>query len=172
MKTKLILLCLIIAICGCGKKTVQNTTFAGKDYSLKFPDTWEINEKGMMGMDLIGLSPLESTDDAFRENINVILENLPKAMADRDYLELTLAGMNKMFGLPSDSKFVPVKVGNENGYHLHYSVQMGQNEIDNDLYIVIKKNSAYVITCSNAKGKRDDFKAIMESVVGTFAIKK
>jgi len=69
----------------------------------------------MMGADLIGFSPLESPEDTFRENVNVVLENLPKAMTDKEYLALTLTNMNKAFGLPSDKTFVPVPVGNQKG---------------------------------------------------------
>ena len=171
MKTRLVLLCLAVVICGCGKKIIQNTTFSGKAYTLTFPDTWEINDKGMMGADLIGFSPLESPEDTIRENVNVVLENLPKAMTDKEYLALTLTSMNKAFGLPSDKTFAPVPVGNQKGHHLHYSLQMGQNIMDNDLYIVLKNNSAYIITCSNPEGKREAFKTTMDNVVKTFSLK-
>ena len=173
MKTRLIVaMCVLLTICGCGKKkTVQNTTFSGKDYVLQFPETWEINDTGLMGMDLIGLSPLENAEDAFRENVNVVLENLPKSMTAKEYLRLALANLEKIYGLPIEKNFTKARVGNHEGYSLHYSLQVGQNEMDNDIYIVINNNAVYVLTCSNAKGKRDIFKTTMDTVIETFTIK-
>ena len=42
--------------------------------------------------------------------------------------------------------------------------------MDNDVYIVLDKEAAYVITCSNQKGKRTAFKETMDTVVATFSI--
>ncbi len=171
MKRLTIVMCVIVALCGCGKKeTVQKTAFLGDDYKLEFPGTWEINDKGIMGTDLIGLSPIEDAKDTFRENVNVVLENLPKSMTDAEYLQLSLKHLNKVFALPPDKKFTQTKVGNQQGYHLRYSMQMGQNNMDNDVYVVIKDGAAYIITCSHAKGKRDAFKSTIDSIVDTFAI--
>lgn len=173
MKTKVIVvMCVILAPYGCGrKKTVQNTMFSGKDYALQFPDTWEVNNKRIMGTDLIGLSPLEDPKDTFRENVGVGLENLPKSMTDKEYVEASLNNMSKAFGLPPGAEFAKARVGNTDGYHLRYSLQMGPKEVDNDVYIVIHKGSAYILTCSNAKGKRDAFKATMDSIIATFKFK-
>jgi hypothetical protein len=91
-------------------------------------------------------------------------------MSDKEYLEVALKNMSKAFGLPSGTEFAKTKVGNIDGYHLRYSLQMGQNEMDNDVYIVISNGSAYILTCSNAKGKRDVFKARMDSIIATFKI--
>jgi len=160
-----------IVLCVYGKgKTVQGTAFAGKDYKLLFPATWEINDKGFMGTDVIALSPVENAKDKLRENVCVVLENIPASMTDAKYLELTLANLDKMFGGFSDKKFVKLKVGKHQGYHLHYSAQVGINKMDNDVYIVRQGRAVYVITCSHAKGKRDSFKSTMDSIIKTFAI--
>lgn len=153
------------------KKALDNTPFNGRDYELKFPDTWEINSSGMMGTDVIGLTPMEGNDDNFRENINVVLENLPEGITAQEYLDANITNMKKTFGLPEDAKFEKVKVGSCDGYHLHYSLKMGNYELDNDVYIVVVKNAAYIITCSNEKGKRDKYKKEMDGVVKTFKLK-
>lgn len=164
-------MCILIGICGCGrKKTFQNTSFSGKPYTLQFPETWDVNESGLMGTDRAGLSPLEDANDLFRENINVVLENLPTAMTEEAYLALTVKNLVRAFGLPAGTAFAKTRVGASEGYHLRYAFQTGQHELDNDLYIVISKGSAYILTCSNAKGKRDAFKPAMDETIATFRI--
>lgn len=173
MKARLIILmsvCFVLSVYGRGK-TIQGTAFIGKDYKLQFPSTWQINDKGFMGSDVIALSPLENAKDKIRENVCVVLENIPASMTDTKYLELTLMNLNKMFGGFSDKKFVKLKVGKHQGYHLHYSIKVGINEMDNDVYIVRQGQAVYVITCSHAKGKRDSFKSAMDSIIKTFTIK-
>jgi hypothetical protein len=172
MKTRLIVAsCLILVLCGCGKKTVQNTRFSGRDYVLQFPESWEVNKSRVMGSDVIGLSPLEGADDTFRENINVVLENIPGTFSEKDYLDATLKNMCNGLGLPADAEFKKTRIGHTDAYHLPYAMQMGQHEMDNDVYLVIHKKSAYILTCSNAKGKREAFQATMDAILGTFQLK-
>jgi hypothetical protein len=172
MKIKLLLvMCLLLGTCGCGrKKTFQNTAFSGKKYTLTFPSTWEANDTGIMGTDRVGLSPLEDANDIFRENVTVVLENLPSSMTDQKYLDLTIKSLTKAFGLSEGVAFSKVRVGAQEGYHLRYAFQMGQQALDNDVYIVVRKGSAYILTCSNAKGKRDVFKPVMDATIASFNI--
>ncbi len=170
-KVAVILILASFALSGCGKKkTVNNTTFAGKNYGMKFPDTWEINDSGAMGTDIVGLSPVEGPSDKFRENINVVLENVPTSLPEKDYLDLSLKNLTEGLGIKPGLKFTKTKVGSAEGYHLHYTAKIGEIEVDNDLYIVIKNGGSYIITCSNSKGKRDAFKSVMDSVIATFSV--
>ena len=44
-----------------------------KEYSLKYPNNWEINKSGQMRTQFIIFSQLTSESDNFRENINLII---------------------------------------------------------------------------------------------------
>ena len=172
MKTRHILIvCALLALSGCEKKkTFQGTSFKGKNYKVVFPSNWEVNEKGAMGSDLVALSPLEGAGDLFRENVNVGLENLPPSLTDQQYLALNLTNLNKVSGGSGNQQFTKQKVGNHPGYHLRYSLTLGQAQMDNDVYIVIVNKAAYIITCTNEKGNRDAFKQTMDAIIASFKI--
>ena len=46
------------------------------NYSISYPDTWSIDTSKQMGTELIIFSPLENESDKFRENVNVIIQDL------------------------------------------------------------------------------------------------
>lgn len=171
-RTILVLLaCFLVGLVGCGKRTVQNTIFQGKEYVLEFPDFWDVHSN-WMGTDLAGLSPQEDPTDEFRENVNVILENLPASMTDEEYMEISLDGLKNLFLVPASTSFTRTRVGNRDGYHVHYQAHIEQGHVDNDVYVVIDGGGAYVITCSHEVGKRDAFKSTMDGIIATFDIKE
>ena len=165
-------MCAFFALCGCQKKkTVHNTAFLGEDYAIDFPDNWEVKSKENKYADVIGISPKEDVQDLFRENVNVVLENIPTSMTDAEYLKHSLSNANEILGLPAEKEFSPLKVGKYPGYHIQYSTQVDQIEAGCDIYIVLHERSAYVITFSYAKGKRDAYIPTVDSIIESFVIK-
>ena len=166
-----LLACCLAGLVGCGKRTVQNTIFQGKEYVLIFPDSWEVHSN-WMGADLAGLSPQEDPTDEFRESLNVVLENLPALMTDEEYVERSLDVLRNGLLVPASTSFTRTRVGNRDGYHVHYQASIKDRLMDNDAYIVINGGAAYVITCSSEVGTRDGFKPTMDAIIATFAIKE
>ena len=158
--------CFVAGLVGCGRRTVQNTLFEGNEYVLEFPASWEV-KSNFQGADLVGISPPESPDDQFRENVTVVLENMPASMTDQEYLDLSVSQLREGFGLTGDIGFTPASVGSMAGHHIHYVAGM----MDNDAYVVIHGGAVYVITCAHAIGKRDGLKSTMDGVIATFDIK-
>ena len=174
MNAKFILLLLfLIGSCAWAdghKNTIQGTAFSGGDYTLTFPSSWEV-KRGVMGTDLMGISPLENQSDEFQENVCVILDNLPDTMDAQMYLQSNLDAVKRMYGLPEGAGFARVRVGNTDGYHIRCSVQVGQRLQDNDTYIIIIDKAVYTITCSHLSGKRDAYKTIVDSIISSFTAK-
>jgi hypothetical protein len=50
--------------------------FTGNDFSIQYPSGWEINTEGQMATSLVLLAPLESAQDKFKENVNLIIQDL------------------------------------------------------------------------------------------------
>jgi len=166
-----LLACCLAGLVGCGKRTVQNTIFQGKEYVLEFPDSWDVHSNGM-GTDLAGLSPVQGEDDKFRENVNVALENLPALMTDEEYVERSLDVLRNGPLVPASTSFTRTRVGQMDGYHIHYQASIKDRFMDNDAYIVINGGAAYVITCSSEVDTRDAFKPTMDAIIATFDIKE
>ena len=74
---------LLISYVAVGQNNVEQTSnttnwksLDNPSYSIKYPSHWELNESGEMGTSLIILSPLESEKDTFRENVNLLIQDL------------------------------------------------------------------------------------------------
>jgi hypothetical protein len=58
-------------------KTIEGwETLTENNYSINYPDNWEINKSGQMGAKFILFSPLSSEEDQFKENVNFLVQDL------------------------------------------------------------------------------------------------
>ena len=168
-----ILVVLFIALFSYGedKKDYSGDTFSGPDYSIEYPTGWEI-KKGIMGADSVGFSPPEGLNDTFRENVNVSLEELPAGMSKERYLEASIEKMGTMFGADNLGELQTTWIGSEPGYVMEYRPTFGQLNLHNDIYIIIKGSSAYVITCSMLEGaSRSQYADKLTDVAMSFRFK-
>ena len=44
------------------------------DFTVEYPENWELNRSGLLGTKFIVFSKLSSSTDKFRENVNLIIQ--------------------------------------------------------------------------------------------------
>ena len=59
-------------------------TFSQNGYTIKYPDSWSLNKTGEMGTELVVSSQLTSKNDFFKENVNLVIQNLTGMNIDLD----------------------------------------------------------------------------------------
>src|SRR5690606_22044601 len=59
-------------------------TLDEKEYSIQYPDTFELDVSGEMGASFIIRFKTISDDDSFEENINLVIQDLKGAKVDLD----------------------------------------------------------------------------------------
>ena len=158
------------AIGGCGRKAPpepRRYCSREKGFSLKLPENWERKE-GLMGTTIVALSPKEGPGDGFRENINVYVEDLPKAISVEEYAEITLANMRKIMTDLAEEDKGAVETGGASCYRLVYAHRMGQLDIKVLQYLAVKGRRGYAITCSAAPDSFLDYSDAFEDVVASF----
>jgi hypothetical protein len=132
---------------GSARRALDGTEFNGTGYKLTAPDGWD-TKRGFMGMDLMFMSPREGADDPFRENLNVVLENIPPAITKGVYLEATKRNLDTLLtGFVLVAEEV-VKLGRHEWHRIEYRMTQGTYDLHNDVYLLLRDGSAYVITCS------------------------
>lgn len=149
---------------GCTDKEVEairkNTTvYSNSEYNIeaRYASDWEINENGMQYIAAF-LSPVENENDTFRENINIIIEDISSYDFNNEtFNDYTLEQLincipdceiisNKKFNLSKDTVYETVYVGNCNLLELKWK----------SIYFV-KNKKAYTITFSADKNKYDKY---------------
>ena len=81
---------------GLAETVYKLTTYSNRveGFRVDLPDTWESRE-GFMGTKVIALSPQEGSSDTFRENVNVVTEQLQFPMTEKEYTQASLSAMEK-----------------------------------------------------------------------------
>ena len=65
-------------------------TLNEKNYSIEYPSDWELNKSGQMGTKFILFSQLTSKNDQFKENVNLIVQDLTGHNIDlNQYVEIS-----------------------------------------------------------------------------------
>lgn len=147
-------------------------TIAQSNYSLQYPADWELNESGQLGTTLILFSPLESADDTFRENINLIVQDLTGYNLDLDkYAKISEEQVKTMI---TNSKIVESKKipSNPNPYHkIIYTGTQGVFDLKFEQYYFIVDNKAYILTFTAERDNFGKFKKTGEEILNSFIIK-
>lgn len=133
-----------------------------------FPD-WELQED-FMGTVVVFLSPQENSADQFRDNINIVVEDLGAVELDLDeYIELSTTALESLitdFDLLEshdlDLAGVPAK-------EIIFTGSQGVFELKWWQVYLIKNDQAYVITFTAEADFFDDYIEFAEDMVASFS---
>jgi hypothetical protein len=172
MKRALTLLFLILQVVICGQ--TKNTAWKTLDklkYSVQYPSTWELDQSGKMGTSFFIFSALESEQDKFSENINLLIQDLTGKNIDLNkYTEIS-EGQIKTLAINSnliESK----REKKETEYHkIIYTADQGNFRLKFEQYYWVIANKAYVLTFTCEQARFDAFKATGERILNSFKLK-
>lgn len=194
----LLLLVILILIAGCNNDTqndiydnkavedneVKNNdngesddilVYTNEEYGIEctYFNHWELKQN-YLGTIVMFMSPLENEEDEFRENVNIVVEDLSAQEMEIDletYSEASIDVLKKT--LPD------VNVLSNESYSLN---DLDANRITfigtQDIYSIkfmqvhaIKEGKAYVITYSASEDKYDEYMVYMNQILEDFTIK-
>lgn len=129
-------------------------TLKGDSYSLPYPAAWDLQQT-RPGLECIIFSPLDKLGDSFKENVNLIIQDIANMGIDLDkYMEITEGQ------LPSQIEDISIELNErfgegESAYHVLQYVGTTQGlKLKWKQFIQIVDEKAYVFTYT---GSRDGF---------------
>ena len=157
------------SLAGCSGKSPEPGRYYKKQegFSIRFPAEWEQKEN-VMGTAVMALSPAEGAGDTFRENVNVTVEALPTPMDLEKYFELSLLNLKKLLDGGQPPEVSDATLGGEKAKRVIYQTTMGQIGVKGMLYVAVKGNRGYALTCSATPDSFDAFRPTFDEIVGTF----
>ncbi len=141
-------------------------------YQLSYPKDWVLNQEGIMGTTLIIFSPLEGPDDDFKENVNLVVQDLKGMNIDMDqYVEISEAQLENLM---TDYKPLLSKRSKMKGQEFHrlsYNAKQGIYDLELEQHLYIVNEKAYVLTFTREIDSGKELKEIAKLIFEGFTFK-
>jgi len=142
-----------------------------KKFSLRLPRDWERKEN-LMGSAVVAIGPQGKSSEDFRENINVVVEDLPNAMTSKEYFDVSLKVLKRLFTDFQLEKSGSLKLNQKDAYWVVFTHRMGKVKAKVLQYMLVDGLKAYVITSSSAPQKFSKYQHLFEEVAKSFSLSK
>jgi hypothetical protein len=158
---------LIALFSSCSEKDPDRYYNDKDDFSIKFPKEWE-NKEGFMGTAVISLSLKEGNADQFRENVNVVVEQLPREMSLDEYVDASIPNLAKVITDFRENEKGITTINDHDARWLVYSGRMGMINLKCIQYYMVDGKRGYVITCSATSESYDNYRRTFDDVATSF----
>ena len=143
-----------------------------KDYSIQYPANWDSDESGQMGTSFILFSPPSSAKDKFRENVNLLIQDLSGYDMDLDaYVELSESQIKTMV---TDGKIIESVRNTAAPHHFQkmiYTGTQGIFKVKFEQYYWVIEDEAIILTLTCEAKEFKDFKDTGEKILNSFKLK-
>ena len=141
------------------------------DFEIAYPKDWSMKE-GVMGTTVMFLSQLENQNDKFRENVNIVVQDLSKQpMSLDEYTNLSLMQLKRIITDINITTSEKTKLANCDAYMVVYTGKQGQYNLKLMQIWTIKNNNAYIITYTAENIGFDKYGELVNPMVNSFVIK-
>lgn len=154
-----------------GKLTAWNS-LNGNGYTIQYPDLWSVDTSHLMSTNFILFSPVADDNDRFRENVNMIVQDLTGYNLDLDqYIKLS---EDQIKGIFADGELLlsaRQKRGNESYHKMIYTGTQNPFKLKFEAYCWVVGNKAYILTLTCESDQFDQYKATGEKILDSFRLK-
>lgn len=141
-------------------------------YQIKYPETWTLDSTGTSSTEFILSSPLSSPDDRFKENLNLIIQDLEGLNFDLD--NFTALSEQQIQNYMEESEMIEserVKKNDQEFQHLIYTAKNAGRVLRFEQYYWIINEKAYVLTFTGELEAFDGYKDLSKHIFESFILK-
>ncbi len=143
-------------------------TLDKSDCSITYPSNWELNESGLMGITFGLFSPQTSTEDLFRENVNLVVQDLTGMGIDLDqFTEISTNQISSMF----TNSIIQLNERVGDYQKLIYEGEQAPFNLSFEQYYWVKNDKAYILTFTTETEQFSNYQEIGEQIMNSFQIK-
>jgi len=159
-------------------QTAKDTSFNWEtidrySYSVQYPTSWIIDTSKQLGADLFIFSQKDSDTDKFRENVNVIIQDLKGLNITLDkYIEISEGQIKTMLTNASIIESKRINQGNKEYHELTFTGQQGIFNLMTKQYYLLVNEKAFVITLTTEQNHYDKYKENGEAILKSFKLKE
>lgn len=143
-------------------------TLSDSLYTIQYPENWEMNYTGQVGLSFVVVSPIENDEDQFRENMSLVVQGM--TADDSSLKDFAEDNTYQIVDMITDGKIVKNEEGTINGANFQEVTYSG---IQNDMKFIntqrfyFHNENAYVLTFTCAAAHYDKFKPQIKKLMDT-----
>ena len=167
-------LALLVLITSAKSQTKESAWFSLKDksYTLRYPNNWELDQTGQGGTSFILLSVLEDAYDKFRENVNLIVQDVKGKNIDlAKFTEISTEQIKTMI---PNSKIISSELEKRKSgeyRRIVYTCDQGKFHLQFEQRYWVINNKAYILTFTAEETKYANFIGTATKILESFTIK-
>jgi len=163
---KIMFITISISIISCSSFNWETYSDSVNKLSIQYPDNWT---KEVRGNSVLFLSPLESSGDHFKENVNFMLQDLSQQeLTLEEYTEITKESVVANLGKQSIVSLKDANVLGIAAKEFVYNMNMNGNNLRIKQYWFIKGKKAYLFTYTAELSKFNDYESVASKIVESF----
>jgi len=157
---------------GAGEKPVW-ATIADPEFTLRYPPDWALDQTGLFGSSFFLYAPLEARNDTFRENFNLIINDLSE-FPGISLAEVAEGARQQIVGMINDAAILEFKEmpdGFDKYYQIEYTGTQGKFKLHWRQHYWLAHNHFYVLTFTAEETDYKRYLPLVEEVFGSFFLK-
>lgn len=147
-------------------------TYQDDAYTMQYPNDWQLDQSGTMGAKIILFAPQTSATDQFRENVNLMEQDLSAYDLDLDDF-VALSENQVKTAIKNGNLLLSERIKTKKGeYHkLVYSGDMGSQQLKFEQYFWVMGDTAIVLTYTGEINVFATFQDTAERIMNSLKIK-
>ena len=140
-------------------------------FKINYPETWEKNESGMMGTTFILFAQVDSDTDQFKENVNLLVQDLTGMNIDLD--QYTALSVPQIKQIIEGAEIIEDKRITDQGAEHHKLSYTGKQSIFDlrfEQLFWIKNEKAYVLTFTSEIKAYEKYKDLGMKIMHSFTL--
>ena len=146
-------------------------SFNGDSYSINYPGNWDLDDSKRMGSQFFLFSRLENEQDQFKENVNLLTQDLSAYNMDIDqYVKLSIGQVESMI---KEGKIISSAKVIDEGLEYHsliYTGKQAENTLRFEQRFWIIDKVAYILTFTAQLDTYRHYKEVGDKVIRSFEI--
>jgi len=164
-----LVLCFIATISIAQKKSF---VLENELYKIQYPNKWTVDTSKTMGTEFFIFSPIENGTDKFRENVNLIVQDISGHNIDLDkYADISKNEINTMGPGSRIYEAKKIKKGKSEYYKIVYDMTEESLKLKLEQYYFVTDTRAFVLTFTTESSKFASFKTVGEGVLNSFQLR-
>lgn len=135
-----------------------------EEFSVRYPQGWEVRED-LEGVVFYLLSAQMSPSDSFRENVNLVVEELTAPVSLDKYASLSLRGIKGKYKIADEKKYIV------DGQKYYYLMLKEKENLYLEQHYFIKDKKAYILTFTYEPKEQEQIRAEGDKIMKSFRIK-